>query len=273
MLDTGRSGESTDVARRILVFGALIAAAGACGAGTAAEDVPPFPFAVTSFPATVDVASADRLAVVRAQTDRQETIDLLPATVPALLREVVQPQWRGPCTARSGDDILLSLLDGRALLLQRKRAADAPSRGERPYELCLARTYFDLVGIGPTQPWRERMRGLSLVLGALADYDSPARVYLRGTTEVVLAAYREPLEVESAARRLGEPRLAASAARIAATRDALQGRIILAEAIPYRYPTPFETPVGGRGYFVLRLFEERGRQLVPQLDVSTDAVR
>ena len=96
MLVTGGSGESTDVARRILVFGALIAAAGACGAGTAAEDVPPFPFAVTSFPATVDVASADRLAVVRAQTDRQETIDLLPATVRRCCGRWCSPNGEGP---------------------------------------------------------------------------------------------------------------------------------------------------------------------------------
>jgi len=252
---------------------ALIAAGGLAGAGAVAEEVPPFPFGVTPSPARVEAGSADRLTVVRAKADRREAIDLSPAPVPALLRPVVRPYWQGSCAPRSGDGVLVSLLDGRALLLQRKRADETPTRGGRPYELCLARTYFDLVGIGPTQPWRERMRGLSLVLGGLADYEIPARVYIRGDAEFVLAAYREPREVESAARRLGEPRLVASVARIAAKRDELKGKIVLAEAIPYRYPTPFETPVGSRGYFVLRLFEERGRQLVPQLDVAADAVR
>jgi hypothetical protein len=260
------------VARTFVLLFSVLAAAGGIVAARS-DDIPPFPFAVTSFPARVEAASAERLTIVRWQDDRREAIDLSPATVPALLRQVVRSQWRGTCAARAGDDVLMSLLDSRALLLQRKRAGDTPGRGGRPYELCLVRTYFDLVGIGPTQPWRERMRGLSMILGGLADYDSPARVYLRGAAEVVLAAYREPREVEAAAHRLGEPRLAASVARIAAKRDELKGKTVLVEAIPYRYPAPFETPVGGRGYFVLRLFEERGRTLVPHLDVAAEAVR
>jgi hypothetical protein len=262
---------STDIVRRIVVLTAIVG--GVACAGPVADDVPPFPFAVTPFPAKVEVASPVRLAVVRAQADRGEAIDLSPAPVPALLGLVVQPQWRGTCVARPGDDVLISLLDGRALLLQRKRVGDTPIHGARPYELCVVRTYFDLTGIAATQPWRERMRGLGLVLGGLADYDVAARVYIRGDAEVVLAAYREPREVEAAARRLGEARLAGSVARIAAKRDELKGKIVVVEAIPYRYPSPFETPVGGRGYFVLRLFEERGMALVPHVDVAAEAVR
>jgi hypothetical protein len=259
--------------RRAVLLMTLLAVGGVACAGPVAGDVPPFPFAVTSFPARVEAASTDTLTVVRSQAHRRETIDLSAAPVPELLRPVVRPQWRGTCTGHPGDDVLLSLLDDRALLLQRSRAGAPPSPGGRPYELCLVRTYFDLVGIGPTQPWRERMRGLSLALGALADYDVPARVYLRGDAEVVLAAYRDPRDVESAARRLGEPRLAPLAVKIAAKLDELRGRTVVTEAIPYRYPSPLEAPVGGRGYFVLRLFEERGGRLVPHVDVSESAVR
>jgi len=260
------------VGRLTLLLVAFVAGGGflACGSG---DDVPPFPFAVTSFPAHVQSASPGRLVVGRAQTDRRDVVDLSAASVPDLMRPVARSQWRGPCDVRAGDEILVSVLDRRALLLQRKRGAEPPTPGARPYELCVARTYFDLVGIGPTQPWRERMRGLAMVLDGLADYDVPARVYIRGDAELVLAAYREPREVESAARRLGEPRLAASAAQIAAKRDELKGKTVLAEVIPYRYPSRLQAPVGWRGYFVLRLFEERGRQLVPQLDVAADAVR
>ena len=255
---------------RLLV--ALVAGGGvlACGSG---DDVPPFPFAVTSFPARVEVASTDRLSVVPSLAGRHEVIDLSAAPVPELLRSVVRSQWRGTCDVRVGDDVLVSVLDSRALLLQRKRGTEPPTAGASPYELCVASTYFDLVGIGPTQAWRERMRGLAMVLGGLADYDVPARVYVRGDAEVVLAAYREPREVESAARRLGEPQLAASAARIAAKRNELKRKTVVAEVIPYRYPSRLQAPVGWRGYFVLRVFEERGRQLVTQVDVAADAVR
>lgn len=258
---------STDVMRPSLLLCVLIAACGVQGRGTGDDEHPPLPFAVSPFPARVEKQSRDTIVVVRIGEGRRESIDLSPPAVPDPLQPIVRPSWRGTCAPEPGGDVLISVLDGRLLMLQRKRASRADAR-ERPYDLCAVRTYFDVTGVAATPAWRERMRGLGLALGGIATYDVPARIYIRGEPDTVLMGYRTPADVEWAARRYGQPRLAESARQVAVKRAALRGRTVLAEVMPIRYTSPSERPVGSWGYFVVRLFEERGAELVTHVDHS-----
>lgn len=256
----------------MLALAALAVGCGFFGHGEGDRPHPPFPFAVSPVPGRVESLSSATLVMLRADNGRA-TVDMSAVPVPRHLDGIVQSVWRGDCVVRPGDDVLLSALDGRVLMLQRKKTERVAATDGRPFEPCVIQTYFDLTGIAPTQPWRERARGLGLALGGLASYGVPAHMYIRGDADTVLRGYREPSDVESAANRYGEARLAASARRVASKREELHGRTVLVEAIPYVYARESERPVGGWGYFVLRLFEDKGTKLVPHLDVASDASR
>jgi len=254
----------------MLALAALGVGCGFSGHGEGDAPRPPFPFAVSPVPGRVESLSGPTLVISRADSGRA-TVDLSALLVARHLEGIVHSVWRGHCAVRPGDDVLLSALDGRVVMLQKTERVAATDG--RPFEPCVIQTYFDLTGAAPTQPWRERARGLGLALGGLASYGVPAHMYIRGDADTVLRGYREPSDVEWAANRYGEPRLAASARRVASKREALRGRTVLVEAIPYVYARESERPVGSWGYFVLRLFEDQGTTLVPHLDVAADASR
>jgi hypothetical protein len=225
----------------MLALAALAVGCGFSGHGEGDAPRPPFPFAVSPVPGRVESLAGATLVISRADSGRA-IVDL-------------------------------SALDGRVVMLQRKKTDQVAATGGRPFEPCVTQTYFDLTGAAPTQPWRERARGLSLALGGLASYGVPAHMYIRGDADTMLRGYREPSDVEWAANRYGEPRLATSARRVASKREELHGRTVLVAAIPYVYAREFERPVGSWDSFVLRLFEDQGTGLVPHLDVTGDASR
>jgi hypothetical protein len=53
----------------------------------------------------------------------------------------------------------------------------------------------------------------------------------------------------------------------------LRGRRLLAETVPFRYAGPGERPVGLRGFFLVRVFEDTGDSLAPRLDLSSHVRR